>query len=159
MEKFIQWVKIGCLMLVIGAVALIGGIIAVQMAAIHDWPTPTPFGVPTVTASPAALPSPSVTPRPSASPSPYMPLLGHLFVDAKIYYGTGATKALGFTVVGGSSRCHIMPSGKGVLVRYPNGTLEWKDRGALIESGLYFVRRDDPAATSFLWTDDLPGCP
>jgi hypothetical protein len=96
------------------------------------------------------------TPRPTQAQ--YLPLLTHLFTGVKIYYGLGANKAYGFEAIGGSESCSLMPSGRGVLVRYPDGTQEWKDRRYLIESGLYFVRADDPNATSWDWVD-LPGCP
>jgi hypothetical protein len=88
-----------------------------------------------------------------------VPLAGRLFNGVVIYFGRGEQKALGFTALGGSAKCATMPSGKGVLVRYPNGREEWKDRDALILADLYFIRADDPNRDSFLWSGNLPGCP
>ena len=88
---------------------------------------------------------------------PADPLLGHLFIGVKIYYGKGTDKAYGFEAVGGSENCPRMPSGRGVLVRYPDGSEEWQDRGYLIESELFFVKSDDPNAGSFQWRE-VPGC-
>lgn len=83
--------------------------------------------------------------------------MGHLFIGVKIYYGSGSQKTYGFEAVGGSENCPSMPSGRGVLVRYPDGTREWKDRGYLVQSELYFVKSDDPNAKSLQWIE-LPGC-
>lgn len=87
----------------------------------------------------------------------YVPLLGHLYIGVKIYYGTGTIKTYGFEALGGADRCPAMPSGKGVLVRYPDGSTEWKDRMHLVGSGLYFARRSDPKANDIQWVE-LPGC-
>jgi hypothetical protein len=84
-------------------------------------------------------------------------LLGHLFIGVKIYYGKGIEKTYGFEALGGDESCASMPSGRGVLVRYPDGHSEWKDRMNLVDSGLYFVKSDDPNARSFQWIE-LPGC-
>lgn len=108
-------------------------------------------------ASPTPAPAtntPAPTPRPSVT---YLPLLGHLFDGVKIYYGKGAAKAYGFEAVGGSDNCPMILGGRGVLVRYEDGTTEWKDRMYLLESGLYFVREDDPNRSSFLW-NELANC-
>jgi hypothetical protein len=44
-----------------------------------------------------------------------------------------------------------MPSGRGVYVRYPDGTEEWKDRNYLVSSDLFFALESDPALSSFEW--------
>jgi hypothetical protein len=44
-----------------------------------------------------------------------------------------------------------MPSGRGIKVRYPDNTEEWKDRMAILTSGNFFVRADDPAVKALEW--------
>ena len=97
-------------------------------------------------------------PQPTAAPAAsYVPLFGHLYIGVKIYYGFGTNKTYGFEALGGSENCPSMSDGRGVLVRYPDGKTEWKDRMYLVGSGLYYVRRDDPKANDVQWVN-LPGC-
>jgi hypothetical protein len=52
-----------------------------------------------------------------------------------------------------SEDCPSLPSCRGLFVLYPDGNMEWKDRGYIITSGLYFVRDDDPAIKALDWMD------
>ena len=112
-------------------------------------------------------PAPTFTRRPSSTwlddkdsvPSPkYIPLSFFIRTDVEVYYGAGSTKSYGFQILGGSEDCPSLPSGRGVYVRYPDGTDEWKDRNYLILSGLFFVLEDDPARSSFEWYE-YANCP
>ncbi len=133
-------------------------IIVVTATPVSDTPAPTKR--PTNTPRPTNTSQPTKTPIPPTPAPPtvsYLPLFGHLFLNVEIYYGSGPNKAYAFKALGGSENCPSMPSGRGVLVLYKDGSTEWKDRMNLVSSGLYFVRRDDPNATSLLW-DNRPGC-
>ena len=91
------------------------------------------------------------TPTPGDSPK-FVPIgIFGVFSGVKVYYGRGANKAYGFEILGGSGDCTIMPSGKGVKVRYPSGSEEWKDRDHIVLSDLYFYLDNDPAAKALLW--------
>ena len=79
----------------------------------------------------------------------YTPLAGHIFTGVKVYYGVN--KAYGFEILGGSENCSLTPSGRGLYVLMPNGSREWKDRLYLINSGIYFVKNDDPALLKMVW--------
>ena len=76
---------------------------------------------------------------------------GRIYSGVRIYYGTGSTKAYGFEILGGSENCPTLPSGRGLKVLYEDGTVEWKDRRAIIISGLYFIDADDPALDRIDW--------
>ncbi len=121
---------------------------------------PTPTRTPTVTKTPrptrtftrTRTPTKTRTPLPSNTPLPeYMALLGNIWSGVKVYYGTGVNKAYGFEILGGSEDCPSMPSGRGIKVLFPDGTEEWKDRNYLVLSGIFFVRKDDPALRSVTW--------
>jgi hypothetical protein len=81
------------------------------------------------------------TGTPSA-PANYLPLLSHIYTNVKVYYGE--SKEYVFTIIGASEDCPIFPSGRGIYVQNPDGRMEWKDRNAILRSGLYFVRLEDP---------------
>lgn len=114
--------------------------------------TPTKTPIPTRTAKP----SPTHTSAPM--PPRYVPILGKIWRGVEVYYGTGSDKTYGFQILGGSEKCPSMPSGRGILVRYSNGTVEWKDRNYIVMSGIYFVREDDPAIRAMDWYV-FPNCP
>jgi hypothetical protein len=108
-----------------------------------DTPTITP--TPTRTLKPTSTRVPTSTRRPSATSTPipnYLPLINHVFNNVKVY--SGDPMVLVFTIVGGSEECPLLPSGRGVYVKYPDGRFEWKDRNELIQSGRYFVQDNDP---------------
>lgn len=83
MQKISSWVKIGCVVLVICAVASMGGLVAVQLAAVRAGQTPTPLNVLTATATSAAMFRLSATPapdgpiRPSVTSLTFSPLETH----------------------------------------------------------------------------------
>lgn len=114
-------------------------------------PRPTRTKGPTITPGPTRTSGPSKTPRPTktitrdttliSSPE-YYPLLMHIYRDVKVYFGDDQVKTFAFTIIGADDDCGITPSGKGVLVKYPDGTKEWKDRVYLLSVG--YVRSDDP---------------
>ena len=79
-----------------------------------------------------------------------------MWTGAKVYYGKGQEKAYGFEILGGSEVCTIID--RGVYVRFPDGTKEWKDRSYLVTSGLFFVISDDPAIEQREWYE-YTNCP
>lgn len=81
-------------------------------------------------------------PTTTFSPESYLPLLSHIYNNVKVYYGEA--KEYAFTIIGASESCPLFPSRRGIYVQYPDGKLEWKDRNAILQSGQYFVRMDDP---------------
>ncbi len=90
--------------------------------------------------------------HPSPTPLPnFVPILGKIWTGVQVYYGKGASKAYGFEIRGGSEHCPSLPSGRGLRVRYPNGTEEWKDRDYIVGSGLFFVVAGDPAIDKMEW--------
>jgi len=139
LKKFIRLMVVGAL----GAACLLC-YLAGRVAGVFSEPTPTV----TATYLPTWTPAPSRTPRPAASQPAqgdgYAPLFGKIYTGVKVYFGD--KKAYAFTVVG-VSECAGMPSGNGVRVRYEDGTLEWKDREALL-TGPYYVAAGDPAASA-----------
>lgn len=94
--------------------------------------------------------------KPSAtSPSSeYVPLLGNTWSRVDVYYGT--KKEYAFMLLGGAN-CSTCPSGRCLRVQYEDFSEEWKDRKALVESGIYFVKRNDPAIDAAEWYEyDCP---
>jgi len=87
----------------------------------------------------------------STSNDEWLELGGHIWTGVKVYYGDA--KTYGFEILGGSESCSTLASGRGIRVKYPDGTVEWKDRSALINSGLYFVQADDPALKLEEWEE------
>ena len=84
-----------------------------------------------------------------SSDSGWLSLSSHIYAGVKVYYGDA--KTYGFEVLGGSESCSSLESGRGIKVRYDDGTVEWKDRRALITSGNYFVKASDPALDKEEW--------
>lgn len=119
-------------------ISVIVGTLSDPIETIPIAPTTTPTSAPTSTHAPSRTPSPT-----------FIPLLGHIYAGVDVYYGIN--KAYGFEILGGVNDCDYFPSGQGVLVLYPNGSREWKDRWYLVSSGIFFVREDDPAIDSLEW--------
>ncbi len=91
-------------------------------------------------------PAKAVTPKPEVvSGVSYYPIFARIYSGVKVYYGAGSNKTYKFEILGISDDCPTIPSGRGVYVRYPDGSDEWKDRRYLITTDLFFVRQDDPA--------------
>lgn len=91
------------------------------------------------------------TPRPPRpTRSPYIELYkaspSAIFFDHTVDRGTGdgvrvflgESKAFIFEIVGGAN-CSSMPSGQGYLVRYDDGTEEWKDRVEIEQQPTYVL--------------------
>lgn len=66
---------------------------------------------------------------------------GNIWPGVSLYYGP--KRMLVGEIVDWSDDAPT-PSGKGVLVRMKNGSVEWKDREAIV-LGPWYVRLDDPA--------------
>lgn len=118
--------------------------------------TQTSQAMPTMLRS--SSPSPTITKvAPSATDSSpqFTPLLPFtIFKGVKVYYGVKKTYA--FEILGGAENCQSIPSGRGVKVRYPNGSSEWKDRNYLLQagdSGILYVDKKDPALSKFDWVE------
>ena len=109
----------------------------IPVAVPTDVPTAAPPAVAAVATSVPAAAAPAET-----KPSSFTGLAMRVFNGVKVYYGLD--KAYGFEVVGITNNCPIAPSGKGLLVKYPDGTQEWKDYSAIVYSGNYFIATDDP---------------
>lgn len=77
----------------------------------------------------------------------WLPLGGHIFAGVKVYYGTA--KTYGFTILGADDTCSIAPSGQGVYVQFPDGSKDWKDRGYLLDAGIYYISVDDPHKSDY----------
>jgi len=135
--------------------------------------TATPSYTPTITLTPSSTPIPSRTPIPTrtpkpttppSTPTPAEPIVNYsepvlkIWAGVKVYYGKGIQKTYGFTILGGSEDCPSMPSKRGLKVLYPDGTEEWKDRNNILESGIFFVRDDDPATKARDWYE-FDNCP
>jgi hypothetical protein len=85
----------------------------------------------------------------SSSESGWLSLSSHIYAGVRVYYGD--SKTYGFEVLGGSEDCASLESGRGIKVRYEDGTVEWKDRRALITSDIYYVKASDPALDEEDW--------
>lgn len=73
--------------------------------------------------------------------SGYLPLVGNVWSNAKVYMGEA--KNYQFTILGVSSNnCSF---GEGLLVEFPSGSKEWKSRSALVQNKSLFVKENDPA--------------
>jgi len=110
--------------------------------------TTIPTKVPTLEIIPTEIETPTDIPTVE---SVYVFPLAKIWTGVKDYYGSGDVKPEAFESLGGSDAYSSMPSGKGVYVKYANGTEEWKDRCAIISSGTFFVRRGDPAFSKMEW--------
>jgi hypothetical protein len=83
------------------------------------------------------------------TPTPeWLHLLGNVYSGVKVYMGNDEEKSLTFTILGGNDNC---PFGRGLLVQYPDGSIEWKDRLAMVSNQYLFVRYDDPSINQMLW--------
>jgi len=76
----------------------------------------------------------------------YVSANGNIWTGVKLYYGEN--KAYAFEVLGGND---TVLGGAEVRVRYPDGTEEWKSRDSIAQSGIYWVRADDPALKAQAW--------
>jgi len=77
---------------------------------------------------------------------------GNLWRGVKLYYGP--TKFYVGEVLGGNDRYVSPLTGRhmrGVKIRYPDGSEEWKDRSAMIRDGRWFIKCDDPALARMEW--------
>jgi len=76
----------------------------------------------------------------------WLPLSGNVYTNVGVFMGND--KTLQFKILGGNDECSF---GRGLLVQYPNGTTEWKERGAIISNPSLYVFRDDPAISLQRW--------
>lgn len=87
----------------------------------------------------------------SPADSGWRPAAGHLWSGITVY--DRASKSPVFQILGGNEN-YLAPDGRrirGVKVRYPAGSVEWKDRTWLVNSGEFVVRVDDPALARKHW--------
>jgi hypothetical protein len=83
--------------------------------------------------------------------SEWRPALAHLWTGVKLY--DSQSKQVVFEVLGGNEK-YLAPDGRrirGLKVKYPDGTVEWKDRDWIVDSGEFLVRADDPALQRKAW--------
>lgn len=97
--------------------------------------------------------SPHPTEEATKTAEKYSSPLAKVYAGVKIYYGGGEEKTYAFEILGGSSDCPSMPSGKGLKVKYPDGTTGWKDRDSIVSSGTFYVLSDDPAIKKLEWNE------
>ncbi len=90
----------------------------------------------------------------AASTPTWKPLGGNMWTGVKVF--TGDKKAFAFEILGGNDKCKFM-DGSGVMVRYPNGKAEWKNRSALRNDEIYYVKSDDPSIEKHEWYE-IKGC-
>ena len=74
----------------------------------------------------------------------------NLWSGVKLHFGPN--KAYAFEVLGGNEN-YAGPSGpiRGVKVRYPDGSEEWKNRSYIVGSDDYWIKSDDPALAAQQW--------
>lgn len=84
--------------------------------------------------------------------SAWLPLSGNVYTNVGVFMGND--KTLQFKILGGNDECSF---GRGVLVQYPDGTTEWKNRNAMISNPSLYVFRDDPALSIQAW--EVYPCP
>lgn len=111
-------------------------------------PTKTITFTSTITVTRTITPTVTITYTPQPT-SEFSPIVGRIWTGVKVYYGVN--KAYGFQILGGSDNCLSMPSGRGLYVLMPDGSKEWKDRNYIVFSGIYYVRKDDPASEKIVW--------
>jgi hypothetical protein len=78
----------------------------------------------------------------------------HIFTGVKLYYGP--KKFYVGEVLGGAEN-YVSPEGtkfRGVKLRMASGSVEWKDRNAII-SGDWYVESNDPAIKRGVWHEYL----
>lgn len=93
----------------------------------------------------------STTDTSSLADSGWRPAAGHLWTGIMVYHRASKTPA--FEILGGNEN-YLAPDGRrirAVKVRYPTGSVEWRDRSWLINSGEFVVRADDPALARKSW--------
>lgn len=76
----------------------------------------------------------------------------NLWAGEKLYYGERRTYA--FEILGGNDNYTDPVSGatfRGLKVRYPSGSEEWKDRDYIVSSKIYWIKEDDPALQAQRW--------
>lgn len=83
----------------------------------------------------------------------YLRASSNLWEGVKLYYGEGVDKEYVFEVLGGNDN-YIMANGgkiRGVLVKYPDGSIEWKNRDYIIQGNKYWIKSSDPALVLKSW--------
>lgn len=82
---------------------------------------------------------------PSATATGFVPVLGKIWDGVELYHSVagGPMKKIGY-VAGGNDDY--------VMIQYPSGKVEPKDRAYIVQSGEWFVRSDDPAIAAMRWT-------
>jgi hypothetical protein len=116
---------------------------------------PSPPETPKFAVSPQKAASPSISSIPAASRggSGWRPALAHLWTGVKLCDSN--SHEFVFEVLGGSEK-YLAPDGRrirGLKVRYPDGTIEWKDRDWIVDSGQFVVRANDPALARQSWQE------
>lgn len=97
---------------------------------------------------------PKARPAAPTIPSEWRGLAGHIWTGVKVYYGD--KKNYGFTILGVDDTCPLSPSGKGVRVKLPDGTQEWKDRSALLTPNFFFNISDPNKDTGVIGKLECP---
>lgn len=88
--------------------------------------------------------------KPSVNSTSYISAGGNLWTGVKLYYGPKMMYV--GEVLGGNER-YVDPSGqqmRGIKIRYPDGSSEWKNRSA-VNLGPWYVKADDPALVRQEW--------
>jgi ribosomal protein L34E len=82
----------------------------------------------------------------------WVPVLGNIRPGVKVYLGPGPKTYWAEVVDIEEHHKMLLPDGtikefRGIRVRFPNGSIEWKDLDWLINQshGQFFIREDDPA--------------
>lgn len=107
--------------------------------------------LPKNTSSPSSSSRRETSSAASAGSSEWLPAASHLWTGVVLY--DSRSKQPVFEVLGGSEN-YLAPNGeriRGLKVRYPSGSVEWKDRTWVIGSGRFVVRATDPALQRMEW--------
>jgi hypothetical protein len=105
---------------------------------------------------PAAFPNPSTAVQQSRTASDrqvseeWVSPSGQIWTGVRLYYGPSKTYV--GEVLGGNDRL-VTATGeviRGLKLRMASGSVEWKDRRAVI-SGPWYMRRNDPAVARKVW--------
>lgn len=73
---------------------------------------------------------------------------GNIYVGVKMYYGIGNEKMYVGQVLASNDKHYDSYTGKsfrGVQLQMASGSIEWKDRDAMIANGQWYVKENDPA--------------
>ena len=92
--------------------------------------------------------------RSESTDSEWLPAGGHLWSGVWLYYGANPSKMIVGQVLGGNDKYvdrHTSQAFRGIKLRMQSGSEEWKDRGAIVVDGRWFVRRNDPALETQGW--------